>query len=89
MLQQFGTAFDAGMDPLEVGEKTLAGMTENRAIIFTHPEFAEDFGEIHRACVEALPQEATPEARLHIERLRRAANRAAAAGKVIGLGDLT
>jgi NAD(P)-dependent dehydrogenase (short-subunit alcohol dehydrogenase family) len=89
VLAQFGTAFDAGMDPLEVGEKTLAGMTENRAIIFTHPEFAEDFAEIHRACVEALPQEPTPEARLHIERLRRAANRAAAAGKVIGLGDLT
>jgi NAD(P)-dependent dehydrogenase (short-subunit alcohol dehydrogenase family) len=89
MLAQFGTAFDAGMDPLEVGEKTLAGMTENRAIIFTHPEFAEDFGEIHRSCVEALPQEPTPEARLHIERLRRAANRAAAGGKKIGLADLT
>jgi NAD(P)-dependent dehydrogenase (short-subunit alcohol dehydrogenase family) len=89
VLAQFGSAFDAGMDPLEVGEKTLAGMTENRAIIFTHPEFAEDFGEIHCACIEALPQEPTPEGRLHIERLRRAANRAAAAGKVIGLGDLT
>ena len=38
-LAQFGTAFDAGMDPLEVGEKTLAGMLENRAVIFTHPEF--------------------------------------------------
>ena len=89
LLAQFGTAFDAGMDPLEVGEKTLAGIIENRAIIFTHPEFAQDFGEIHRACVEALPQEPTPEGRLHIERLRREANRAAAAGKVIGLGDLT
>jgi short-subunit dehydrogenase len=89
VLAQFGTAFDAGMDPLEVGEKTLAGIIENRAIIFTHPEFAQDFGEIHRACVEALPQEPTPEGRLHIERLRREANRAAAAGKVIGLGDLT
>jgi short-subunit dehydrogenase len=88
-LAQFGAAFDAGMDPLEVGEKTLAGMTENRAIIFTHPEFAEDFTEIHRDCVAALPNEAAPEARLHIERLRREANRAAAAGKVIGLGDLT
>jgi NAD(P)-dependent dehydrogenase (short-subunit alcohol dehydrogenase family) len=89
VLAQFGTAFDAGMDPLEVGEKTLAGIIENRAIIFTHPEFAQDFGEIHRACVDALPQEPTPEGRLHIERLRREANRAAAAGKVIGLGDLT
>jgi short-subunit dehydrogenase len=88
-LEQFGAAFEAGMDPLEVGEKTLAGMTENRAIIFTHPEFAEDFAEIHRDCVAALPNESAPEARLHIERLRREANRAAAAGKVIGLADLT
>jgi len=30
-----------------------------------------------------------PEARQHIERLRREANRAAAAGKRIGLDDLT
>jgi hypothetical protein len=89
VLAQFGTAFDAGMDPLEVGEKTLAGIVENRAIIFTHPEFAADFGEIHRASVAALPDEPTPEARLRIEHLRREANRAAAAGKVIGLGDLT
>ena len=88
-LAQFGTAFDAGMDPLEVGEKTLAGMAANRAVIFTHPEFAEDFAEIYRDSLAALPDEAAPEARLHIERLRREANRAAAAGKVIGLSDLT
>jgi short-subunit dehydrogenase len=89
MLEQFGTAFEAGMDPLEVGEKTLAGMTENRAIIFTHPEFAEDFAEIYGGCLAALPNEAAPEGRLQIERLRRAAHRAAAAGKVIDLQDLT
>jgi NAD(P)-dependent dehydrogenase (short-subunit alcohol dehydrogenase family) len=88
-LAQFGTAFDAGMDPLEVGERTLSGMTENRAVIFTHPEFAEDFAQIYRDCVAALPNEPANEARLHIERLRREANRAAAAGKVIGLEDLT
>jgi len=88
-LAHFGTAFDAGMDPFEVGQKTLAGIAENRAIIFTHPEFAEDFGEIHRACVAALPDEPTPEARLRIERLRREAGRAAAGGQVIGLKDLT
>jgi NAD(P)-dependent dehydrogenase (short-subunit alcohol dehydrogenase family) len=89
VLEQFGAAFEAGMDPLEVGEKTLAGMTLNRAIIFTHPEFAEDFAEIYRDCVAALPNEPAPEARLHIERLRREAHRAAAAGKVISLEDLT
>lgn len=88
-LEQFGTAFDLGMDPLEVGRKTLAGMSENRGLILTHPEFAEDFEEIYRASLDALPKEETPEGRLHIERLRRAANRAAADGKMIGLDDLT
>lgn len=88
-LEQFGTAFDLGMDPLEVGQKTLAGMTENRGLILTHPEFAEDFEEIYRTSLDALPKEEVPEGRLHIERLRRAANRAAADGKVIGLDDLT
>lgn len=88
-LEKFGAAFDAGMDPLEVGSKTLAGMIEDRAVIFTHPEFAEDFAEIYQASIAALPQEPVPEGRLQIERLRRAANRAAAAGKRINLGDLT
>ena len=63
-LARFGEAFEAGMDPLEVGEKTLAGMSENRAVIFTHPEFAEDFDEIHHASLAALPHEAVPEGRL-------------------------
>ncbi len=77
------------MDPLEVGEKMLAGMSENRGLIFTHPEYAEDFAEIYRESVAALPDEPVPPARAHIERLRREANRAAAAGKRIGLDDLT
>lgn len=88
-LEQFGSAFDLGMDPLEVGRKTLAGMTENRGLILTHPEFAEDFEEIYRTSLEALPKEPAPEGRLHIEKLRRDANRAAAEGKMINLGDLT
>ena len=88
-LRQFGVAFDVGMDPLEVGEKTLAGIQESRPVIFTHPEFDEDFTEIYRECVAALPHEPVPQGRLSIEQLRREANRAAAAGKLIGLGDLT
>ncbi len=88
-LERFGTAFDAGMDPLEVGQKTLAGILENRALIFTHPEFTQDLTEIYQASVAALPKEPVPEGRLQIERLRRAANAAAAAGQVIGLDDLT
>jgi NAD(P)-dependent dehydrogenase (short-subunit alcohol dehydrogenase family) len=88
-LERFGTAFEGGMDPLEVGEKVLAGMRENRGLIFTHPEFAEDFREIYEDSVNALPDEEAPPERLEIERLRRAANRAAAEGKVISIDDLT
>ncbi|MEG3145350.1 SDR family oxidoreductase [Sphingomonas sp. RT2P30] len=87
-LETFGTAFLAGMDPLEVGEKTLAGMTRNDAVIFTHPEFAEDFRDIYEASIAALPDEPVPEGRREIERLRRAAARAAASGQAIGLADL-
>ena len=88
-LEQFGTAFDLGMDPLEVGEKILKGMTENRGLILTHPEHGPDFQEIHEASMAALPDEPAPEGRLEIERLRREANRAAAAGRKINLDDLT
>jgi NAD(P)-dependent dehydrogenase (short-subunit alcohol dehydrogenase family) len=88
-LASFGTAFELGMDPEEVGAKTVQGIRENRAVIFSHPEFADDFREIYEASVAALPVEPVPEGRAHIEKLRRAANRAAAAGQIIGLDDLT
>ncbi|MEI9852163.1 MAG: SDR family oxidoreductase [Sphingomonas sp.] len=88
-LEQFGTAFELGMDPLEVGEKTLRGMTENRGLILTHPEHGPDIEEIYQLTMAALPQEEAPEGRLHIEALRREGNRAAAAGQLITLGDLT
>lgn len=88
-LAQFGTAFDLGMEPIEVGRKTLVGVTDNRALVLTHPEFAEDFEAIYRESLAALPDEAAPEGRLRIERLRREASRAAADGRVVELGDLT
>lgn len=88
-LEQFGTAFELGMDPLEVGQKTLQGMTENRGLILTHPEFAQDFKEIYEESIAALPDEEAPAGRLEIERLRRAANKAAAEGEIIHLDDLT
>jgi NAD(P)-dependent dehydrogenase (short-subunit alcohol dehydrogenase family) len=88
-LEQFGTAFELGMDPLEVGEKTLAGMTANQGLILTHPDHREDIEEIYRTSLAALPDEPIPEGRAEIERLRREANRAAEAGMKIGIGDLT
>ena len=88
-LEQFGKGFDFGMDPLEVGEKTLAGMRANKGLILTHPDHREDFEEICAEMMAALPDEPIPEGRAHIEALRREANRAAAAGMRIGLADLT
>jgi NAD(P)-dependent dehydrogenase (short-subunit alcohol dehydrogenase family) len=88
-LEQFGTAFDLGMEPLEVGEKTLAGMSANRGLILTHPDHREDIEDIYHTTLAALPDEPIPEGRAEIERLRRQANRDADAGMIIGLGDLT
>ncbi|BBC71103.1 short-chain dehydrogenase [Altererythrobacter sp. B11] len=88
-LEQFGTAFEEGMDPYEVGSKILAGMTEQRGLILTHPEHGPDFEEIHEKMMAALPQEEAPAGRLRIEQLRRDAMKAAEEGLVIKLDDLT
>ena len=88
-LEQFGTAFEEGMDPYEVGTKILNGMTEQRGLILTHPEHGPDFEEIHAAIMAALPQEEAPPGRLKIEQLRREATKAAEAGLKISLDDLT
>lgn len=88
-LRQFGTAFELGMDPYEVGAKILAGMTRQDGLILTHPEHGPDFEEAHAKIMAALPVEDAPEGRLHIEELRRKAMRDAEAGLVIKLDDLT
>jgi NAD(P)-dependent dehydrogenase (short-subunit alcohol dehydrogenase family) len=88
-LEQFSSGFDLGMDPLEVGEKTLAGMIANKALILTHPDHAEDIEQIYRDTLAALPEGPIPAGRAAIEKLRRDANRAAEAGNIISLGDLT
>ena len=52
------------MDPYEVGQKTLAGMTEQKGLILTHPEHGPDFEEAHAALVAALPTSEAPPGRL-------------------------
>ncbi|MBN8499784.1 MAG: SDR family NAD(P)-dependent oxidoreductase [Sphingomonadales bacterium] len=88
-LTSFGQIFSAGMDPYEAGRRIVAGMTAGQGLIFTHPEFAEDFEAIYHESLAALPDEAAPPERLAVERQRRAANQAALAGKAITLDDLT
>jgi NAD(P)-dependent dehydrogenase (short-subunit alcohol dehydrogenase family) len=88
-LEQFGTAFEEGMDPYEVGAKILRGMTRQDGLILTHPEHGPDFEEIHEKIMAALPDEEAPPGRLKIEELRRKAMRDAEDGLVIKLDDLT
>jgi NAD(P)-dependent dehydrogenase (short-subunit alcohol dehydrogenase family) len=88
-LRQFGTAFEEGMDPYVVGAKILAGMTQQDGLVLTHPEHAVDFAEEYMKQVRALPVEDCPPGRAHIEQLRRDAMKAADAGLVIRLDDLT
>jgi hypothetical protein len=64
-------------------------MTANKGLILTHPDHAEDIEDIYRDTMASLPDEPIPEGRAQIERLRREGNRAATAGNVIGLADLT
>ncbi len=88
-LRQFGTAFEEGMDPYEVGAKILRGMTRQDGLILTHPEHGPDFEEIHEKVMAALPEEEAPAGRLKIEQLRRDAMKAAEEGLIIDLDDLT
>ena len=88
-LEQFGTAFEEGMDPYEVGTKILNGMTEQKGLILTHPEHGPDFIEMHEKLMAALPQEEAPPGRLKIEQLRRDAMKRAEEGLFIDLDELT
>jgi NAD(P)-dependent dehydrogenase (short-subunit alcohol dehydrogenase family) len=62
-----------GMDPFEVGRKTLLGMLRNDLYVFTHPEFAEELAEINDEVLAALPREDADGQRVMLERQRREA----------------
>ena len=57
-------------------------------MIFTHPEHGEDFAEIFREAVAALPNEPAPEA-LYIERPAPRGKPGGRRGQTISLEDLT
>ena len=73
LVKQLEELHSSGMDPLEVGQKTLRGMQRNDLYIFSHPEFEEEFREIFAAIMGALPDEEPDPRRLPIEQMRRRA----------------
>ena len=79
--------FDAGMDPVEVGEKTLRGIKRNDLYIITHPENKDEVRELCQAILSAFPDEPIDPRREAIEEMRREAKRDARTRK-IGIADL-
>ena len=73
--EQMRSVFDAGMDPVEVGEKTLRGIRRNDLYILTHPENKDEFRELSQAVLDAWPDEPVDPRRQAIEDLRRQAKR--------------
>ena len=62
------------MDPLEVGEKTLARHDREPRPHPQHPEHGDDFEDIHRASMHAaLPDEEAPAGQV-LKQLRRDAD---------------
>jgi NAD(P)-dependent dehydrogenase (short-subunit alcohol dehydrogenase family) len=64
-----------GMDPVEVGERVLAGIRRNDLYIFPHPEFKEELREIFDEVLTALPDGDADPKRLAFEEFRRANKR--------------
>ena len=60
-----------GMDPVEVGEKVLAGIRRNDLHIFPHPEFKDELREIFNEILSALPEGSVDPKRLAFEEFRR------------------
>ncbi len=71
--EQMRAVFDAGMDPVEVGEKMLRGIERNDLYILTHPENKEEFQELQQTILDAWPTGPVDPRREAIEQMRRRA----------------
>ena len=69
----------AGMEPVEMGEKVLAGIRRNDLYIFTHSEFREALQHVSDDIMAALPDDPVPPQRLAWEQNARQAMAAARA----------
>lgn len=67
-----GQAHKIGMDPVEVAEKVVAAIRENRYYIFSHPEFREELGEVFDDILTNFTDETPDPERLKFEQGRRA-----------------
>ncbi len=67
----------AGMDPLEVAEKTLQAIRDNRFYIFSHPEFKDELREVFEEILDQFTDEPVDPRRMAVEIDRRQRYKAA------------
>jgi NAD(P)-dependent dehydrogenase (short-subunit alcohol dehydrogenase family) len=72
-LKELRDVHSVGMDPAEVGRKTLDGIRRNDLYVFSHPEFRDELSELHDEIIAAIPVDEVDVRRLSIENARRAA----------------
>ena len=71
--RQFWDAMREAMDPIEMGQRVLEAVRENRFHILTHAEFLPEVRARHRAIEEAFPtDQVVAPARTRFEETRRA-----------------
>jgi NAD(P)-dependent dehydrogenase (short-subunit alcohol dehydrogenase family) len=62
---------EAGMDPVEIGEKVLRAIRTNEFYVFPHPEHRDELQAIFDETIAAFPDEPVPADRLAVEEGRR------------------
>ena len=79
------SAANAGMDPVELGERVLKGILRNQPYIFTHGEFKDEVRAIFEEILAAFPDDPADAGRLAFEEgRRRMTNEAKAEADAIG-----
>jgi len=80
LMTRMADIHQAGMEPVEVGEKVLKAVQNNELYILPHPEFKDEMRELFEEALAAVPDEEAPLERLQFEQGRRASKDKAKAG---------
>jgi NAD(P)-dependent dehydrogenase (short-subunit alcohol dehydrogenase family) len=71
VMEKMGDVYQWGMEPVEVGEKVMAGIRRNDMHIFSHPEFKDELREVFDETLAEMPEGEAPPQRLAFENGRR------------------
>ncbi|MEX2524791.1 MAG: SDR family NAD(P)-dependent oxidoreductase [Gammaproteobacteria bacterium] len=72
-LKRLEQVHEMGMDPIEVGEKTLRGIRNNDFYILSHPDHKDEVRELCDEIIAAFPDEEPEPQRFEFEKMRRQA----------------